>query len=162
MIKASVIICAHNPRGTSLHRTLEALDRRSLSKEEWELLLIDNASKEPLASRFDLSWHPNAQHMVENELGLFPARLCGMREARSDLLIFVDDDNVLEPNYLDEAAKCFNKRTMLKSEMIINCAHSAQESALRETLRALRPPPEAVQGAGRNRQYIDSLATIDE
>jgi glycosyltransferase involved in cell wall biosynthesis len=92
MIKTSVIICAHNPREASLRRTLEALGRQSLSKEEWELLVIDNASKEPLAPRFDLSWHPNARHMVENEVGLSPAWLRGMREARSDLLIFVDDD----------------------------------------------------------------------
>jgi glycosyltransferase involved in cell wall biosynthesis len=102
-VDVSVIICTHNPRSDYLRRTLDSLRDQTLSKDTWELLLVDNASAEPLALTCDISWHPNGRHVLENELGLSPARLRGMREARSDLLIFVDDDNVLEPHYLDEA-----------------------------------------------------------
>lgn len=82
---------------------LEALKAQTLSREHWELLLIDNASKEPLAGKWDLSWHPRARHLREDELGLTPARLRGIREAGADLLVFVDDDNVLAPDYLQTA-----------------------------------------------------------
>lgn len=76
---------------------------------EWELLLIDNASKSPLAETWDLSWHPHGRHILENELGLSAARRRGMKEARGAVLIFVDDDNVLESNYLSEALRIGNE-----------------------------------------------------
>ena len=102
--RISVIVCTHNPRTDYLLRTLEALRQQSLPVSQWELLLIDNASDEPLARRFDLSWHPHARHVAEGELGLTPARLCGIAEARGDLLVFVDDDNILATDYLGRAA----------------------------------------------------------
>ena len=37
-------------------------------------------SKEDLAERFDLSWHPHAHQIREHELGLTPARLRGIGE----------------------------------------------------------------------------------
>lgn len=42
-----------------------------------QLLLIDNASKATLASTWDLSWHPRARQIREEELGLTRARLPG-------------------------------------------------------------------------------------
>lgn len=106
----SVIICTHNPREDYLRRVLEALNRQTLTKDQWELLLIDNASAEPLSGKYDLSWHPQARHVREQELGLTPARLRGIREACADLLVFVDDDNVLAPDYLDQALKIANEK----------------------------------------------------
>jgi glycosyltransferase involved in cell wall biosynthesis len=103
MMEISVIICVHNPRADYLRRTLAGLRNQLLPKDRWEVLLIDNASAEPLAHICDLSWHPNARIIVETQLGLSPARQRGMREASANLLVFVDDDNVLDPRYLDEA-----------------------------------------------------------
>jgi glycosyltransferase involved in cell wall biosynthesis len=101
----SVIICSHNPRPDYLQRVLDALKAQTLPKEQWELLLIDNASKEPLAGQWDLSWHPRARHIQEEELGLTPARLRGIKESQGDLLVFVDDDNIIAPDYLQQALK---------------------------------------------------------
>ena len=50
-MKISAIICTHNPRPHYLRRVLEALERQTLAKAEWELLLIDNASTKPLRGR---------------------------------------------------------------------------------------------------------------
>ena len=97
----SVVICTHNPRQDYLRRVLSALKAQTLTRHKWELLLIDNASSEPLAKGWDLSWHPHARLVREDESGLTPARLRGIAEARSDLLVFVDDDNVLASNYLE-------------------------------------------------------------
>jgi glycosyltransferase involved in cell wall biosynthesis len=85
---------------------LEALRSQTLPLEQWELLLIDNASSESLTSTtLDLSWHPHALLFREEKLGLASARLRGMQEARADLMVFVDDDNVLATNYLSEAIR---------------------------------------------------------
>jgi glycosyltransferase involved in cell wall biosynthesis len=103
MTPLSVIICSHNPRRDYLSRVLEALRAQTLPVEQWELIIVDNASELPLAEEWDLSWHPLARHIREDELGLTPARLRGIAEARGELLVFVDDDNVLDPDYLQTA-----------------------------------------------------------
>lgn len=104
MPNLSVIICTHNPRPDYLARVVDALKAQTLPADQWELLLVDNGSTEPLADTVDLSWHPHGRHFREEELGLTPARLRGIREAVGELLIFVDDDNVLAPGYLASAS----------------------------------------------------------
>ena len=99
----SVLICTHNPRPAYLERVLAALQTQTLPKEQWELLIIDNASHDPLSSRVDLSWHQQARVIREDELGLTPARLRGIKESAGELLVFVDDDNVLAFEYLEHA-----------------------------------------------------------
>lgn len=103
--KNSVVICAHNPRPDYLERTLAALRAQTLPRDAWELLLIDNASTEPLSELHSLDWHPTGRHIRELQLGLTPARLRGIAEADGDLLVFVDDDNVLAPDFLAEAVR---------------------------------------------------------
>ena len=105
MFDLSVIICSHNPRTNLLRRTLDSLQTQKLELEKWELLLIDNASTAPLDQVWDLSWHPHGRHVRESELGLSSARLRGMKESASDLLVFVDDDNVLDQSYLLEVRR---------------------------------------------------------
>jgi glycosyltransferase involved in cell wall biosynthesis len=102
---ASVIICTHNPRSDYFARVLDGLRNQTLPLDKWELLIVDNASRLPLASNWDISWHPAARHILESELGVAYARRRGIQKASADLIIFVDDDNVLDENYLAEAIK---------------------------------------------------------
>jgi glycosyltransferase involved in cell wall biosynthesis len=99
----SVVICSHNPRSEYILRVLGALERQTLPKERWELLVVDNASKPELASSLSLDWHPHGRIVREMTLGLTPARLRGSAEARSDVIVYVDDDNVLADDYLAHA-----------------------------------------------------------
>ena len=46
---------------------------------------------------------PRGRHIVEARLGLTFARLCGINNSTGQLLVFADDDNVLEPDYLETA-----------------------------------------------------------
>jgi glycosyltransferase involved in cell wall biosynthesis len=88
-----------------LGRVLDALSRQVLPKDNWELILIDNASEYILSQRWDLSWHPRARHVREDELGLTAARVRGIAEAAGEILVFVDDDNLLRHDYLEEALR---------------------------------------------------------
>lgn len=97
----SVVICSHNPREAYLGRALVAIREQTLPQDQWELLLIDNASKSPLADSFDLSWHGSARHIHEHKLGLTHARVRGMHEAGGSLILFVDDDNILAADFLE-------------------------------------------------------------
>jgi glycosyltransferase involved in cell wall biosynthesis len=103
----SVILCTHNPRPEYLRRTLDSLRSQTLSPERWELLLVDNASKQRLADLWDLSWHARARHVREETPGLTAARLRGIEEATGELLVFVDDDNVLAADYLEHSATIY-------------------------------------------------------
>ena len=101
----SVITCSHNPRPEYLELVLGALREQTLAKSRWEYLLIDNCSQEPLEAGVNLSWHSNARHIREEKLGLTHARLRGIREAAGEILVFVDDDNVLDADYLEKVVQ---------------------------------------------------------
>lgn len=109
----SVVLCTHNPRRTYLRRCLDALERQSLSRERWELIIVDNRSEEPVRGWTDLTWHPAVTMVREEKLGLTPARLRGIRESKGDLLVFVDDDNVLDDDFLQIATGVAEKQTFL-------------------------------------------------
>lgn len=99
----SVIVCAHNPRPDHFRRVLQGLREQTTPVDQWELLVVDNASTEPLAKWADLSWHPRARHIREETLGVAWARVRGIAEAQGELLVFVDDDTVLQSDYLARA-----------------------------------------------------------
>jgi glycosyltransferase involved in cell wall biosynthesis len=109
-IDLSVVICTHNPRADYLAETLASIRSQEPLTEgrAWEFLLIDNASTVPLKELIDLSWHPAARIVIEEKLGLTQARLRSFREARGEILIYVDDDNVLDPDYLRETLLAFD------------------------------------------------------
>jgi glycosyltransferase involved in cell wall biosynthesis len=102
-IKFSVIVCTHDPRKEYLSRTLDGLRAQTMDKSLWELLLIDNASKEPLKRWVLLDWHPSARIIEEPVLGVLAARLRGVAESVGEVLVFVDDDNILMAEYLENA-----------------------------------------------------------
>jgi glycosyltransferase involved in cell wall biosynthesis len=102
----SVVLPTHNPHPERLRRTLAGLQAQTLPASEWEFVLVDNASAPSLATT-DLAWHAGAKIVFEPKLGLTAARLRGIRESRGALIVFVDDDNVLEAHFLENVAKRF-------------------------------------------------------
>lgn len=99
----SVIICTNNPSYDYLNRVIDALKKQTLQIENWEFIVVDNASNNDVISNFNFKWHPNYRYIFEEQLGLTLARLRGIKESKSNLLVFVDDDNLLDPDYLDNA-----------------------------------------------------------
>lgn len=104
MIRVSVLLCSHNPDPARLARCLSGLAAQELPNHLWELLVVDNASSPPLScDRLPHVDRLRLQLIRESQLGLTPARLAGIEAARGDVLVFVDDDNVLAPDYLGNA-----------------------------------------------------------
>ena len=46
--RVSVVIPTHNPRMDYLARVIEALKQQTLPCEQWELVIVDNGSEQPL------------------------------------------------------------------------------------------------------------------
>ena len=109
MTELSVIICSHDPRSDYLWRVLKTLAAQTLPKESWELILIDNASANALHERYSLAWHLHGRHVREENLGLTHARLRGIAESKADILVFVDDDNLLDDQYLQHVVGIASK-----------------------------------------------------
>ena len=98
----SAIVCTRNPRPFVFDRVLQALARQSLDPQQWELVIVDNGSTPPVVCPA-LPGLPACRVVTEPVIGLTPARLRGISVARGELLVFVDDDNLLDSDYLATA-----------------------------------------------------------
>jgi glycosyltransferase involved in cell wall biosynthesis len=104
----SVIIPTHNPHAGRLRRTLAGLRAQTLPAASWETVVVDNASSPPVAGAAWSDVAPaNLRVIAEPSLGLTAARRRGFRESRAPLLVLVDDDNVLAPDYLEQVVRRF-------------------------------------------------------
>lgn len=108
----TVAICTHNPKPHYLQRVVESLKVQTLLHGEWELLVIDNASAIALDDSL-VNWHINGRIVQERQLGLTHARLRAIEEGRGDLFVFVDDDNVLKADYLENALSIASERSYI-------------------------------------------------
>jgi glycosyltransferase involved in cell wall biosynthesis len=112
-ILLSVITCTHNPNAATLNRVWESLNAQTLCPGAWEYILVDNASREPLKEWLKSGCLRNSRCVREERLGLTPARLKGIAEARGEILVFVDDDCLLRPDYLEVVRTIFAENPRL-------------------------------------------------
>jgi len=107
----SVVVCTYNPDAGRLSRAFAAISGQTLrsrrgpnsSGTEFELIVVDNASSDRAGLAAALSTLvPHAVRVVpEHRPGLSHARATGFRNARGSVIVLVDDDNVLSPDYLE-------------------------------------------------------------
>jgi glycosyltransferase involved in cell wall biosynthesis len=98
-----------------LHRTLGALARQTLPFDDWEIILVDNASQPPLTPEVVGKGRRlvNMRIIREARLGLTYGRLAGVEQSRGEIVVFVDDDNLLETDYLARACEIFARHSGL-------------------------------------------------
>jgi glycosyltransferase involved in cell wall biosynthesis len=84
------------------------LRAQTLPSSRWETLIVDNASS-PACDLAALRPHApdNARLVVEPTLGLSAARRRGFCETTAPVIVYVDDDNVLAPDYLAQVLAIF-------------------------------------------------------
>lgn len=103
----SILTCTRNPNPASLRRVLEGIEALRVP-EAWdrEHILIDSASEPPLAeAQLNTIRSPWARIVRATESGLSIARRLALREAKGELLVWFDDDNVPAPDYLEQVAR---------------------------------------------------------
>lgn len=114
----SVIICCYNS-AARLPKTLAHLARQIVpSSIPWEIIVVNNASTDETASVAGRVWREagsSARMRIVDEpnAGLSRARERGVAVARFETIVFVDDDNWLEPDY------CNHARERLKNQPLI-------------------------------------------
>lgn len=100
----SIIICTYNPDERLLKRCLSAITQLDVSGLKVEIVLVDNNSTEPL-SGIDyiagfLTKEPAARLIEVKEQGLSYARMAGIAASVGQCIVFFDDDNEPETQYL--------------------------------------------------------------
>jgi len=101
-MKVTVILCTYN-RCQILAQALESVARSMLSDSEWEVLVVDNNSRDQtreVVEEFCRRYPERFRYLFEPEQGLSKSRNAGVREARGDILAFMDDDVTVEPTWL--------------------------------------------------------------
>lgn len=88
-----------------LERLRSQVDVENLS---WEIIIIDNNSNDNTAEvirSYQANWNINCSlnYFLEREQGITFARLRAVREAKGQLIAFLDDDNLPAPNWVKEA-----------------------------------------------------------
>lgn len=100
----SVIIVTFNPRRDLLDWALDSVEKQTLPKASFEVIIVDNNSNPPLDIDKLINGRTfNAKLIQEPRQGIMFARCAGITESRSDLLVFVDDDNHLDLDYVEQA-----------------------------------------------------------
>src|SRR5258708_22362717 len=110
----SVIVCCFNS-SLRLHETLLHLSLQKTSESLlWEIVLVDNASTDNTKEVARRNWKEYGKSSVPLKIidqpiqGLSFARAKGIEVSAYDILIFCDDDNWLESNYVQNAFSLVN------------------------------------------------------
>ncbi|MBK6903856.1 MAG: glycosyltransferase family 2 protein [Saprospirales bacterium] len=107
-MKISVVLCTYNPRLDYLQRVLDSLKNQTLTTEEWELIIVDNNSRPKIENLpINLDWHPNSRVVKEEKQGLIHARIKGTVSSKYNFIVTVDDDTILDTDYLEQAYLVF-------------------------------------------------------
>ena len=110
----SVVVCCYNS-SSRLPETIQHLAQQNIqSGFNWEIINIDNASTDntKLVAQQELNKTTNIDYRIIDELekGLARARERGVKEAKFGIIIFCDDDNHLQPDYLEKARSLMASR----------------------------------------------------
>jgi glycosyltransferase involved in cell wall biosynthesis len=106
-LKFSIIICSYNPKNYLLKRLLNSIISFDKLSPFHEVIIVDNNSK-PILSENNyinifLKCKADSQIIVENAGGLTAARIAGIKKSKYDWIVFFDDDNEPDVNYLLQA-----------------------------------------------------------
>jgi glycosyltransferase involved in cell wall biosynthesis len=100
-IRITVAIPTYN-RAELLRQTLVGVTRQDFPAERYEVLVIDNNSSDrtrEVVARFAGS-RPPPRHLLETRQGLDHARNRAVAEARGEIVVFADDDILVEADWL--------------------------------------------------------------
>ena len=102
MNKVSVIICTYN-RSEILKEAIISLVKSSSNLEMYEIVVIDNNSKDNTFEVINdlMKKYENIKYFKEEKQGLSCARNTGIRVCSNEILVFIDDDVLVEDKFIE-------------------------------------------------------------
>ena len=110
MILISAIICTYK-RAAYLRTALSSLCEQTLSRANYEIIVVDNAGEVQVQEIVDQfrSEGLNLRYLVEPRVGLSRARNRGLAEARGEFVAYLDDDARADSRWLEALVDSFQK-----------------------------------------------------
>lgn len=106
-IKISAIICTLN-RADYLKKAIQSLIDQTLSKEHYEIIVVDNGSTDStkgIIKSFECL--ENFRFILEPIMGLSQARNTGWQNANGKYIAYLDDDAIASSEWLERIVKAF-------------------------------------------------------
>jgi glycosyltransferase involved in cell wall biosynthesis len=110
-LRVTVAVITYN-RSRYLRETLAGLVRQDYPADRWDLLVVDNNSTDDtrdVVAGFMASF-PSPRRVLETRPGLDHGRNRAIEEARGDILALVDDDIIVEPDWLSQLVAPFSSQ----------------------------------------------------
>jgi glycosyltransferase involved in cell wall biosynthesis len=106
--RITVAIPTYN-RADFLRQTLAGLAQQNYPRDQFEVLVIDNNSRDHTQAVVDsfATARPAPRHVREPQQGLDHARNRAIAEARGEIIVFGDDDILMEPDWLTQITAPF-------------------------------------------------------
>jgi glycosyltransferase involved in cell wall biosynthesis len=108
----TVILCTYN-RWQSLEKALDSAARLQVPPSvSWEILVVDNNSKDQTRSvieSFCEKYPGHFRYLFEARPGKSHALNAGLRATQADIVAFMDDDVVVDPDWLLELTVCLQR-----------------------------------------------------
>jgi len=111
LMPLSVIICTYNRAGF-LMQLLDSLTSQTLSKDDFEIIIIDDGSSDHtsyMANSF-MSALP-IKYFYQNHAGIASSRNHGIYTAKGEILLFIDDDDIATTTLIEEHIKTHRRYT---------------------------------------------------
>lgn len=141
-MKISIIIPIYNV-APYIEKCLDSI-RLQTYKKDIECLLIDDCGTdnsviicENYIYKYKLSSHIHIIHHLVNR-GAGAARNTGIKHATGDFITFVDGDDWLEPNYVEELVQCYNMHT---DSQLVQCGIKTTDGSIPWFNLELNPLP---------------------
>jgi glycosyltransferase involved in cell wall biosynthesis len=110
----SIIICTFN-RSDSLKKTLQTIKEMTVPQGiVWELLVVDNNSKDDtraMVKAFQKNTSIRCAYYFENRQGQSFARNTGIQNASGNIIVFTDDDVIVDKSWIKNISDAFQGNT---------------------------------------------------
>lgn len=136
MHKVSVIIPTLN-RARMLAATLDRIEQQTVGHDQYEVIVVDNNSSDGTQSLLaaKAAAYPNLRYFSQTKRGSAATRNVGIRAASGEIVLFIDDDILAEPNLIEEHLRY---HAASPNSAVIGAVDAAWEDATDPFLRYLR------------------------
>lgn len=151
--RISVVVPAFNAAGT-LAESLDSVLRQTV--QDLEVLVVDDGSGDdtPLVARSYAEKDPRVRCFTRRNEGVSAARNFGARAARGRFLFFLDADDLLPENGLEERIRAIGERP--RGVVLTQVRRFRMEGETRVYLDMSDPPP-----YWKKERYLEELLTLD-
>ncbi|SET21709.1 hypothetical protein SAMN05660297_01705 [Natronincola peptidivorans] len=117
------VIVVNYHKDKLLYKCIESLQKQSISRDQYEIIIIDNDSRGGIINHIKNEMKSSAKiETLKHNAGFTGGNIEGLRHAKGDYIILLNNDTEVEDNWLENLIKPFAKDPQIgicASKMII-------------------------------------------